>query len=159
MKFTAALSSLTVAATLLQVSAVAQIRFCIGGDLDHLPASDRAACDATMQVVRTAAIRMHEPLDWHFVVVCGEDGWKQYAAFSSRGADAVANDVADTNLEEHTTYLREGGLHGPQPRSLERTVAHELAAITLQTHDEVSIQNQMAAWERSSLTQTASLTR
>lgn len=159
MKFATAISSLAITAALLQASAVAQTRFCIGGDLDHLSASDRAACSATMQAVRTAATRMHEPQDWHFVVVCGEEGWTQYAAFSSRGVDAVANDIADTNLEEHTTYLRESRLQAPQPRSLERAVAHELAVITLQSHDEAAIQSQVAAWERSSLTQTASLTR
>ena len=146
-------------ATLITASAVAQTRFCIGGDLDHITAADRAACSTTMQAVRAEASRLHAPDDWHFVVVCGEQGWTQYTAFSSRGAEALNGAAADTDLEEHTTYLRESSLNAPQPHSLQHAVAHEIAAITLKTHDELAIQNQIAVWERGNLTQTALLLR
>lgn len=144
-------------ASLLSTFAAAQTRFCIGGDLDHLSSAERASCNATLQAVRTTAASLHAPDGWHFVVVCGAEGWKQYAAFSPRGEDAVADAAADTDLGEGTTYLREDRLHTAQPHSLQRVVAHEVAAILLKTDDETAIQTQVATWERTSLTQEASL--
>lgn len=157
MKFALTALPATVAMTMLCAPAVAQTRFCVGGDLDHLTTAQRQACNATLNAVRSTAATLHAPDGWHFVVVCGEDGWKQYAAFSERGEDAVQDAAADTDLEEHTTFLRESSLHGPQPHSLQRVVAHELAAILLKTDDEAAIQTQMASWERQSQTQEASL--
>lgn len=144
-------------ATMLCVPAVAQTRFCLGGDLEHLSSAERTACNATLQAVRSAASSLHAPEGWHFVVVCGEEGWKQYAAFSPRGEDAVADVAADTNLDEGTTFLREDRLHSGNTRNLQHVVAHEIAAALLKTNDETAIQTQMASWERKSMIQEASL--
>ena len=149
---------LAVAASLLSIASVAQTRFCIGGDLDHISAADRATCSATMQAVRTAAASLHAPDGWHFVVVCGEEGWKNYASFSSRG-EAVLERIADTDHGQQTTYFREGNLHTTQVHGLERVVAHEIASIMLKTDDEVAIQAQVATWERKGQVQEALLTR
>lgn len=146
MRFCSPAAFLAVAASFLSVASVAQTRFCIGGDLDHLSAEDRASCSATMQSVRTAAASLHAPEGWHFVVVCGEAGWKNYASFSSRG-EAVLERVADTDLAQQTTYFREGGLHMAQAHGLERAVAHEVAAALLKTEDEVAIAAQMSSWD------------
>lgn len=159
MKLLLAPAALALAATLVPVSAVAQTRFCMGGDLDHLTQTDRAACSATVQAVRTAASSMHAPDGWHFVVVCGEEGWKSYAAFSTHSEDVLENASADTNREEQTTYFREDRLHTPQAHSLQRVVAHEMASILLKTDNESAIQTQMAAWERQSNVQEAYLQR
>ena len=154
------LTALSIAlATTVSASAVAQTRFCIGGDLDHLSMSDRASCAATMQAVRASATAMHAPDDWHFVVVCGEEGWKQYAAFSPRDPEVIQDAAADTDLDQHVTYLREERLHAPQAHSLQRVVAHEVASILLKTNDEDAIQTKMASWERSSQVEEASLAR
>ncbi len=157
MKIRFATLPVTFAATMLAVPALAQTRVCVGGDLEHLSSANRAACNATAQAVRSTADRLHAPDGWHFVVVCGEEGWKQYAPFSPRGEEAIADAAADTDAEQHTTYLREDRLHTAQPRGLQRVVAHEIASILLKTDDEVAIQTQMATWERQSFPQQASL--
>ena len=149
---------LAVAASLLSVASVAQTRFCIGGDLDHISAADRATCSATMQAVRATAASLQAPNGWHFVVVCGEEGWKNYASFSSRG-EAVLERIADTDHAQQTTYFREANLHTAQVHGLERAVAHEIASILLKTDDEIAIQTQMATWERKGLVEEALLTR
>ena len=149
---------LAVAVSLFSVASVAQTRFCIGGDLDHISSTERATCSATMQAVRAAAANLHAPGDWHFVVVCGEEGWKNYASFSSRG-EAVLDRMADTDHAQQTTYLREGSLHTAEAGGLERAVAHEVASILLKSDDEVAIQTQMAVWERKGEVQEALLTR
>ncbi len=131
---------------LFSLSAVAQTRYCIGGDLDHLSAAERASCSAAREEVRTAATRLHAPEDWHFVVVCGEQGWKDYTAVAERG-EAVLEDLgADTDLQGHVTYLREARLHAPEGHELQRVVAHEVASMQLKTHDEKTIQVRMAQW-------------
>jgi hypothetical protein len=157
MKIRFATLPIALAATLLHVPAVAQTRVCVGGDLEHLSSAGRVACNASAQAVRNAADQLHAPDGWHFVVVCGEEGWKQYAAFSTRGEDAMSDAAADTDFEQHTTYLREDRLHTTQPRGFQRVVAHEVASILLKTDDEVAIQTQMAAWERNAFPQQASL--
>ena len=149
--------ALTLAATLIPVSAVAQTRFCMGGDLDHLSQTDRAACSATVQAVRNAASTLHAPDGWHFVVVCGEEGWKSYAAFSSHGEAVLEDAAADTDLAQGTTFFREDRLHTPQAHGLQHVVAHEVASILLKTNDEPAIQSQMATWERQTTLQLASL--
>ncbi len=157
MKRTAAALTFALAATLTSTSAVAQTRVCIGGDLDHLSSTERASCSATMQAVRSAAAAMHSPDGWHFVVVCGEDGWKDYAAFSTHGEAVLQAAAADTNLEQQTTYFREDRLHTPQAHGLQHVVAHEIAAILLKTDDENVIQTQLATWERNGQVQEALL--
>ena len=158
MRFRSSASLLTVAASLFPVASVAQTRYCVGGDLDHMSAADRAACNATMEAVRATAASLHAPDGWHFVVVCGEDGWKNYAAFSSRG-EGVLNRVADTDQAQQTTYFRGASLHTTQDHGLDRAVAHEVASILLNTDDEVAIQTKMATWEHKGEVQEALLTR
>ena len=149
--------SLALVATFVSLPAVAQTRFCMGGDLDHISAAERAECSATTEAVRSAAASMHAPQGWHFVVVCGEEGWKSYAAFSSHSEATLESASADTNLDEQTTFFREDRLHTPQAHGLQRVVAHEIASIVLKTDDENAIQTQMASWERAGQVQEASL--
>lgn len=124
----------------------AQGRFCIGGDLDHLPAAQRTACSAKLAAVRGAAQRFGAPGDWHFVLVCGEEGWKDYVAFVARGDGSLERASADTDLSSHSTYLREDRLHAGEPNALERVVAREIATIVLKTADEIAIATQVTAW-------------
>ena len=144
MRFPAVL--LASAATLLTIPSVAQTKFCIGGDLDHLSTAERSACSATARAVRDVADSMHAPGSWHFVVVCGEEGWNSYRAFSARDT-ALENASVDTDLDQQTTYFREGRLRGSQVQAFRRVVAHEVASALLHTDREDAIQVQMASWE------------
>lgn len=159
----------------LTLGAQAQSRFCLGGELDHLSTAQRTACSAKLASVRDAARRFGAPEGWHFVLVCGEEGWKSYAAFSSRTAAELENASADTDSAAHSTYLREeklGAARSPestplldralQDRALpdrpllnralldrvllDRAVAHEIAAVVLQTADEAAIQAKVNLW-------------
>lgn len=156
-RFTALLTAAS--AALLSLPSVAQTRICIGGDLDHLSAPERAACSATAQAVRNEATSLHAPKGWHFVVVCGEEGWKSYAAFSSHPEALLENASVDTDRDQQTTYLREDRLRPTQHEGLHRIVAHEVASILLNTDSEVAIQAQMARWEGAQHSQIALLQR
>lgn len=134
---------------LLAASAVAQTRFCIGGDLDHLSQAERATCDAKVQAVRTVASSLHAPGDWHFVVVCGKEGWKEYAAYTMEPNPALLDASADTNLEQHETFLRADRLDLDQLRSLQHVVAHEVAGVLLNSKNELAINHQVQLWEAS----------
>lgn len=86
--------------------AVAQMRVCMGGNLDTLTVTDRRACEEQVARARVAADNAHSPDNWHFVVVCGEDGWKDYMAFSAAGETALINASVDTDAANKTTFLR-----------------------------------------------------
>ena len=149
-----------VATIAMGVSAVAQTRFCIGGDLDRLSAGERASCNAAKDTVKLTATRLHAPEDWHFVIVCGEGGWKEYTAVAQRGEVALNDSDADTDLDQHVTYLRESRLRDsrlsgsrpsesqprePQSHDLQRVLAHELAYIEVGTRDERVIEARVNA--------------
>ncbi len=135
-----------IASTLLCASAAAQTRFCIGGDLDHLSPAQKAACSAKMRAVKVAAADLHAPEDWHFVVVCGEEGWKSYAAYAMDESSNLLNAVADTHLEQHETFFREDRLDIADVRALQHVVAHEVAGIALHSKDETAINHQVKLW-------------
>lgn len=144
MKLSSKISFAPLAAALLCTSAVAQTRFCIGGDLDHLSTAQKAECSAKLQAVKAAAGSFHVTDGWHFVMVCGEEGWKDYAAFAMD--DTLLNASADTHLDQHETFLRSDKFDLQNPAMLQRTVAREVAGIVLHSHDEVAINNQVNRW-------------
>ncbi len=109
-----------------------------------------------MQAVRNAAATMQAPEGWHFVVVCGEEGWKSYTAFSARG-DAALEASADTSFPEQTTFFREDRLHTPEAHGLRHVVAHEIASILMKTDDETVIQAKMISLEANGQVQEALL--
>ena len=135
-----------IASTIVCATAAAQTRFCIGGDLDHLTQTQKTACSAKMKAVKVAAASFHAPENWHFVVVCGEEGWKSYAAYAMEQGASLVDAAADTNLEQHETFLRDGKLNMADLRSVQRVVAHEVAGILVHSKDEVAISQQMNVW-------------
>lgn len=143
MKIFAAITSFSVAGALLTVPAVAQTRYCIGGDLQHLSQAEKASCSAKMHAVREVASALHAPEDWHFVVVCGEGGWEEYSAYTSGDALSLAEAAAQTDLDQHETFFRESRLDPNNSASLRRVVAHEVAGILLRSKDEVAISNRL----------------
>jgi hypothetical protein len=133
------LRSTLVAGTFFCASALAQTRFCLGGDLEHLSAAQKASCSAKMQAVKEVTRSLHAPEDWHFVVVCGEQGWQNYTAFYAQESQALAETIADTHLSSRETFLRESRLQLEDLKGLRKVLAHEVAGILLKSHDEVAI--------------------
>jgi nitroreductase len=78
----------------------------MGGNLDGLTASQKNVCENQVQMAREAATSTNAPDSWHFVVVCGEDGWKDYMAFAQHEGANLQAASADTNFAERTTFLR-----------------------------------------------------
>ncbi len=77
----------------------------MAGNVEHFSATELQTCQTLVRHVRETAVKYRTP-SWHFIVVCDESGWKDYAAFSSTSARALENESADTNLALHTTFLR-----------------------------------------------------
>ncbi|AFL89045.1 hypothetical protein Terro_2809 [Terriglobus roseus DSM 18391] len=95
------------AATILfSLSAVAQTKVCMGGNLDSMSSTERHSCEKQVQMTREAAVDAKVSGDWHFVVVCGEDGWKDYMAFSQQGEAPLRTATSDTDVAAKTIYLR-----------------------------------------------------
>jgi len=125
----------------------AQTRFCIGGDLDHLSAAQRSTCVAKMNQIRMLTAKYHAAADWHFVVVCTDSDWSDYAAFSQRTPAQLREVSADTDLDRKTTFFRGDSLSGGRDGNLERRVTYEVASITLRSTDPEAIQQLMAQWD------------
>jgi hypothetical protein len=86
--------------------AIAQMKVCMGGNLDAMNPADTRLCENQVRMAREAGVSTKAPADWHFVVVCGEDGWKDYAAFSTHPESQVRVAAADTDFANKTTFLR-----------------------------------------------------
>ena len=153
MKHSTLLTFATLAASLVCTSALAQTRFCIGGDLDHLSQAQRTSCNAKNQAVKAAATALHAPDDWHFVLVCGDEGWKNYASYISEENTSLMDAAANTDLQQHETFLRADRLDLNSLRSVQKLVAHEVAGIVLHSNDEVAIARQMKIWTDQGSTQ------
>ncbi len=133
--------------SMLALHAPAQGRFCIGGDTAKLTASAKSSCRQKLDTVRAAAARFHTPEDWHFVVVCDEEGWADYAAFSKRPSAVLAGLGADTDLGQRSTFFRADRLSlAGDDLSTSAVIAHEIASIVVNSSNEEAIQKQLAAW-------------
>lgn len=128
------------AATFLMIcTATAQgTRVCMGGNFEHLTSAQRKACESQVAQVRKAADQ-YSAGNWHFIVVCDEQGWRDYAAFSNTPAEQLANANADTNFGMRTTFLRGSRLTGPAGSTV---LAMEMNAIA---HPAVQPLTQVAA--------------
>lgn len=142
MTIQSSLRSVFVAGTLFCASALAQTRYCMGGDLEHMSAAQKAGCSAKMQAVKDVARSLHAPEDWHFVLVCGEEGWQNYAAFYGQDQEMSSDTVADTRLESRETFLRESRMKLGDLQSMRKVLAHEVAGILLKSRDEVAINSE-----------------
>lgn len=109
-------------------------RVCMGGDIEQLNTAQLHTCQAQVAQVREASIKYHVP-DWHFIVVCDEGGWNDYASFSEKPASELKTADADTNLAQHTTFLR--GSHLNQ-RLADTVLATEMTAIVRQTEAQIA---------------------
>ena len=119
----------TLAGILCCSSAIAQVRYCIGGDLDHLTQAQKVACNAKAEAVRTAVNLLQIPDNWHFVVVCGEQGWKDYTAYATASGNTLQGSDVSTDATQRETFFREASLHASDTQAVERLVAGELGKI------------------------------
>ena len=116
----------------VSVSLVAQTHFCIGGDLDHLSPASLTACQAKMSGVRNAVKQLGAPAGWHFVVVCDDAGWKDYASFSARETGLLSGASYSTDLRLHWTFLRGADLDVEQPQATATVVSMALSSVPMQ---------------------------
>ncbi len=91
---------------LLSSSALAQTHFCVAGELDRLTAAQVADCKTKMTSVREAVKRRGAPSGWHFVVVCDENGWTDYANLIASGGPTLDEATFHTDRSLHWTFVR-----------------------------------------------------
>ncbi len=127
------------------VQASAEPRVCIGGDLDHLTATEKNNCRASADRLRMDADRFHAPADWHFFVICTEADWTMYTSLTKHTAGLESLEV-DTDVQHRRTFFRGSALANPDRTHVRRLIAHEAASALLGNGDEVAIQKQVAAW-------------
>ena len=70
-----------------------------------------------MADVRNAVKQRGAPADWHFVVVCDEAGWKDYASFSATEPGLLAGASYSTDPRLRWTFLRGSDLNPDQPQT------------------------------------------
>jgi hypothetical protein len=97
---------LAIAVFCFSLPAIAQMKICMGGNLDAMSPADTRVCENQVRMAREAGVSAKAPADWHFVVVCGEDGWKDYMAFSAHPESQLRTAGADTDFANKTTFLR-----------------------------------------------------
>ncbi len=118
MKF---LSTIVLAA--LSLSAVAQTRVCIGGDLDSMSPAQITACQLKSAGVRAAATRVGVRDDWHIVVVCDDAGWGDYASFAGKSVAAVMESDQQTDAPMRTTFVRGSKIQASHSSDMDHLLA------------------------------------
>ncbi len=113
----------------LSTSLVAETHFCVGGDLDHMTPAAIAACRAKMSGVRDAAKQRGVPAGWHFVVVCDEAGWKEYASFSHEERGLLTGAGYSTDPQLRWTFLRGSALDANQPEATATILSTSLESV------------------------------
>src|ERR1700712_3459142 len=110
-------------------AALAQTHFCVAGDLDHLNAAQVADCKTKMTNVREAVKRRGAPSGWHFVVVCDESGWTDYASFVSTDAPALDEASFHTDRGLHWTFVRGSRMEADSAEGADTLLAVALKGI------------------------------
>jgi hypothetical protein len=111
-------------------AALAQTHFCVAGDLDHLNATQIADCKTKMANVREAVKHRGAPSGWHFVVVCDESGWTDYASFVATGGHVLDEATFHTDPELHWTFVRGSRMEADSIASADRLLAVALKGIS-----------------------------
>lgn len=117
----------TVLALTLAVStaSAASNKVCMGGNVEQLSATQAQACQQTAQQVRAAADKSGTS-NWHFVVVCDEAGWQDYAAFATMPASDLQQAAIDNNLAQRTSFVRASRVGGAENTAF---LASEMASL------------------------------
>lgn len=117
--------SLTSALVLLSFSAaaVAQNKFCIGGELDSLTPAQISVCKEKSVSLRKEARLVGTPDNWHFVVICDEAGWNDYATFTGNNRKAILNATENTDSDLRFTFVRASRITSENSQSLDLVLA------------------------------------
>lgn len=91
---------------MLSSFATAQIRFCLGGNLQALSEAEQTGCKSQLQALRATANALPQGSDWHVVLVCGERAWQDYQSFSGISNTGSAAAMYDVDLLHHEIFLR-----------------------------------------------------
>ena len=113
----------------LASSALAQTHFCIAGDLDRLSATQVAQCKTKMTNMRDAVKRRGAPAGWHFVVVCDETGWGDYARFIAPPAATLQEAAFHTDGDLHWTFVRGSRMDADSPEAAETLLTVALRGV------------------------------
>ncbi len=113
----------------LSASAVAETHFCIGGELDNMSATDVAACQTKMVEMRDAVKRHGAPAGWHFVVVCDENGWQDYASLAGGQRARTVNASYTTDAQMHWTFVRGSRMDTNEPAEADMVLAAALKSV------------------------------
>ena len=109
--------------------ALAQTHFCIAGDLDQLKPAQLAECKTKMTNVREAVKRRGAPSGWHFVVVCDETGWSDYASFIASGKPSLREAAFHTSQDQHWTFVRGSRMDPEDARATDALLAVALKGV------------------------------
>ncbi|MBS1815529.1 MAG: hypothetical protein JSS87_11685 [Acidobacteria bacterium] len=112
----------------LMLPSRAESRFCIGGNVTQMSQGQIEICRQQLQHMRLIVRRQNAP-DWHYVLVCDEQGWKDYAIFSSTDAKLLQQATTDTDMIQHTTFVRASRLN----TTLDQVFSAEVASIVRQS--------------------------
>jgi hypothetical protein len=113
----------------LTSSALGQTHFCIAGDLDHLKASQVTECKTKMTNLREAVKRRGAPSGWHFVVICDEHGWSDYATFLAQGTPPMGEAAFHTDGNQRWTFVRGSRMDADSPEAAEMLLAVALKGV------------------------------
>jgi hypothetical protein len=119
---------LTIALSMSQLVS-AENRFCLGGETDHLDAAGKQACAAQVKSAKKL-VSQHPGVDnWHFVVVCGESSWSDYALFAHDNASSLREASLDISYTDRTIYLR-GDRLSAEPTKADPKLSMALVALS-----------------------------
>ena len=113
----------------LSASLTAETHFCVGGDLDDMTPASIRACQAKMAEVRDVVKHRGAPAGWHFVVVCDEAGWKEYARFSRQERGLLSGVSYSTDPNLRWTFLRGTELNVDQPEAVAEMLSTALESV------------------------------
>ena len=113
----------------LSASAVAETHFCIGGELDQMSSTQVAACQTKMTEIRNAVKRHGAPAGWHFVVVCDESGWLDYASLAGGERARTVKASYATDAQMHWTFVRGSRMDTDEPAEAEMILAAALKSV------------------------------
>lgn len=90
----------------LSVAAFPQSKFCIGGELEKLTPTEVSACKAKAASLQREVRLVGAPDNWHYVLICDEAGWNDYAAFTGTAHAAMLDKAEVTDKDMRFTFVR-----------------------------------------------------
>ena len=104
-----------------------------------------ASCQGAVNIAADALLAYPHPARWSFIVVCDEPSWA--IAVRKMGSILPADHLRGiTDQSGRITLLRGAIFDGSTGMSGEAIIAHELAHIALQSHDDLAVERLADRW-------------